>query len=59
MIVLLKNCFYHFSYLNKLSDAEKYLDQAEKIIAVTHGRGHPIFTGTLDPLIQEIQGPML
>jgi len=56
---MLKNCFYHFSYLNKLSDAEKYLDQAEKIIAVTHGRGHPIFTGTLDPLIQEIQGPML
>ena len=43
------------SYLNNFADAEKYLDEAEKIVTVTHGRSHPIYSDLLHPLILEIQ----
>ena len=43
------------SYLDRFSEAEKYLESAEKIISVTHGKSHPLYSETLDPLIKEIQ----
>jgi hypothetical protein len=35
-------------------EAEKHLESAEKIIAVTHGKKHPLYSETLEPLIKEI-----
>ena len=35
-------------------EAEKHLESAEKIIAVTHGKKHPLYSETLEPLIREI-----
>jgi len=43
------------SYLSNYVDAERYLDEAEKIVTVTHGKSHPIYSDLLHPLILEIQ----
>ena len=35
-------------------EAETHLESAEKIIAVTHGKKHPLYSGILELLIREI-----
>ena len=41
--------------MDRLEEAEQHLEFAEKIVSVTHGKKHSLYSETLEPLLNEIR----